>query len=392
MTAASAAANENELQLPAFVVKDLFPDGAPDTLLDSNKPTLASLAAQRLPIVVPWHAKQTIYPGQFFHSRLYTASDPWSKSSAFSTAQDEEEQLPPDRSRIVYLSADGGTSGSFKSTKTQSTTAKEGHESYGFTATVDLGFCSASASLKYDSHLSTNNDDIKTSVRASYRCGTILLRHPPPLSEEAKLELKYGGGIEAFEQKYGDYFVFGYNLGGDNSMMVSTNSKSMSLAERKTLTVKVESFFFDIEFTQHYDSAEASASASLRVTGYDTLTASNLDDQQSWAASSSAEFDRMQRETARMRNLGATLPTRVEEKAAQLGLALGPSWLAAERTNESLAKRNRTPYAPPASLEKAVDRETCDRLIKSCLVVEIVLMPVRSLRQVQYWITEDDVI
>ncbi|CAD6886563.1 unnamed protein product [Tilletia controversa] len=377
---------------PALIEsKDLFPGAALDTFLESNKPTLASLAQQKLPIVVPWHAEQTIYPGQLFHSSLHTSSDPWSKTSAFITLEQEQEQGRTP-SRIVYLSTDGGTSGSCKSTKTQSTVAKEDHESYGFTATLNLGFCSVSGSLKYDRHLSQNNDDIKTSVRASYRCGTVLLRQPPELSQEAQIELKYGGGIDAFEQKYGDYYLFGYNLGGDNSMMVSTNSMSMSLAERKTLSIKLETFLFDIEFTQHFDSAESSASASLRVTGYDTLTASILDDEKSWAASSTAEFDRMQRETARMRNLGSMLPTRVEQKAAELGLLLGPAGMVQQRLKSDLAKRNNTPFAPMAALEKTVDKELCDRLIKSCLVVELVLMPVRSLRQVRYWMTEDDII
>ncbi|KAL9933593.1 hypothetical protein V8E36_007769 [Tilletia maclaganii] len=371
---------------------DPFPDAAPDTLMQSNKPSLSSLAQQKLPIVVPWHPEQTILPGQFFHSRLYTTPDPWSKESAFITEAEERADVNKRQRRIVYLSADGGTTGSFKSTTTESTTNKQNHESYGFTATVDLGFAKASAGLQYDRHLSRNNDDIKTSFRASYRCGTVLMRTPPELSEEAKLILKYNGRIEAFEQKYGDYYVFGYNLGADNSMMVSTNSQSMSLNERKTLRVKVETFFFDINFTQHFDSAEASASASLRVSGYDTLAHSNMDREQKWAMSSTTEFAKVQAEMADMRNLGAMLPSRVEQKSAELGLLIGTKGAVEDRLKADLAKKNNTPYAPLASLEKAITPELCDKLIKSCLVVELVLMPVRSLRQVRYWMTEDDII
>ncbi|KAK0543045.1 hypothetical protein OC846_006545 [Tilletia horrida] len=375
---------------------DPFPDAAPDTLLlESGKPTLASLAQQHLPIVVPWHAKETIYPGTFFHSSRYTSPDPWSKEPAFIGLEEERARSEPNskRRRVIYLSADGGTSGSYKSTTTQCTTDKQNHESYGFTATVDLGFAKASGSLTFDKHLATNNDDIKTSFRASYRCGTILLRDPPQLTLESQRILKYDGGIEAFERKYGDYYVFGYNLGADNSMMVSTNSKSMSLNERKTLTVKVETFFFDINFTEHFDSAEASASASLRCTGYDSLEGSVMDREQSWSASSTPEFARMQAEMQRMRLLGANLPSRVERRTADLGLLLGPDSIVKSRlSTDVLNKSNNTPYAPLGTLEREVDQDTCDRLIKSGLVVELVLMPVRTLRQVRYWISEDDII
>ncbi|KAE8250066.1 hypothetical protein A4X13_0g4961 [Tilletia indica] len=360
---------------------------SPDPLLESNKPSLSALAEQRLPIVIPWHPEQVIYPGQLFHSRLSRTQNPWSKISPFIDTEQEQETGRVPR-RMVYLSADGGTSGSFKSTKSQSTTAKEDHESYGFTATVDLGFCSASGSLQYDRHLSTNNDDVMTSVRSSYRCGSVLLRQAPELTTEAQIELKYGDGLEGFEDRFGDYYLFGYNIGGDNTMMVSTNSQSMSLAERRTLSVKIESFFFDIEFTTHFDSAEASASASLRVTGYDSLLHTVIDQSQSWAASATADFDRMQRDTAKMRNLGSTLPTRVEKKAEEVGLLLSPTAVFGDRA----VKINNSPYTPIAALERDVDESLCERLVKSGLVVEMVLIPVRSLRSVQYWITEDDII
>ncbi|CAD6898040.1 unnamed protein product [Tilletia laevis] len=386
-----------------------------DTLLDtSSKPTLASLAQQHLPIVVPWNPAQVIYPGQLFHSNLATSADPWSKSSPFLSGDDPNSKTP---SRTVYLSADGGTSGSFKSTKTQCTTAKVDHESFEFTATVNLGFAKASASIQFDHDLSTNNDaslpftilmmlcrpggsesllyeweqDIKTSFRSSYRCGSVLLRQAAELSQEAQLLLKYNGGIEAFEKKYGDYFVLGYNLGADNQMMVSTSAQSMSQTERMALAVRVEFLFFDISFSYQIESHQASSNSSLRVTGYDTLSHSNLDKNQSWSSTSTVEFDRVRQESAKMKVLGSILPTRVEQRAREIGLPVSDRSKGIPLGSRSIPLPT-GPYAPLAALEYEVDIDLCSKLVRSGLVVELVLAPVRSLRQVRYWMTEDDIV
>ncbi|KAK0549217.1 hypothetical protein OC846_004171 [Tilletia horrida] len=360
-----------------------------DTLAESSsKPSLATLAQQRLPIVVPWNPTQVIYPSQLFHSSLYTTPDPWSKSSPFMSEDDPQMKTP---SRTVYLSADGGTSGTFRSTKTQCTTAKIDHESFGFTASVDLGFAKASASVEFDHDLSTNNDDIKTSFRSSYRCGSVFLRQAASLSEEAKRILKYDGGIDAFEKKYGDYFVLGYNIGADNQMMVSTNAQSMSQTERLALAVKVELLFFTISFSKDFSSHQESSSSSLRVTGYDTLSHSNLDKTQSWSSTSTVEFDRVQQESAKMRMLGSILPTRVEQKAREVGLPIG-DLAKGIPLGARTAPSSTDPYAPLAALEFEVDKDLCSRLVQSGLVVELVLAPVRSLRQVRYWMVEDDVV
>ncbi|CEH18478.1 hypothetical protein CBOM_04878 [Ceraceosorus bombacis] len=382
-----------------------------EAAFESRKPSLAELASKRLPITVPWSSDHLFFPGQTFHSNLYKTADPWSKTSPFEDWSANELTNDSDvgqmmylsanggttgtfksaktQSTMMYLSADGGTTGTFKSAKTQSTVLKEDHESFGFTATVDLGFCTASGSLQYDRNISTNDDNIKTSVRASYRCGSIILRRPPKLSQESSLALKYGEGLTEFEAKYGDYFVYGYNLGADNAMLVSTNASSLSTQERKTLTVKAECFLFDVEFTEHFDSASYSASAALNITGYDTLSGSTLDEHTKWQASTSVEFDAVQRRSRTMRLLGDQLPSRVEDACEELGLRLGQG-----KANRAESARTglMQDFAPVAGLEKPVDRATCRRVMKSNVIVEVVLMPVKSLRSVQEWMYSDDII
>ncbi|KAK0562768.1 hypothetical protein OC844_002538 [Tilletia horrida] len=370
---------------------------ATEAALDSSKPTIPHLAANHLPIVIPWHPEEVIYPGQLFHSELFQSPEPWSKTSPFIKPEEEDAAVEEGRlrSQLLFLSADGGTSGTFRSTKTEGSVVKENHESYGFTASVNLAICTASASLQYDKHLSQNDDDVKTSSRASYRCGTVILRQPPALTTEAKLELKYGGGIEGFERKYGDYYLFGYNLGADNMMLVSTNTASSSMKERKTLSAKASFFLFDISYTQHFDSASASASAALSVSGYDTLEHTNINTASAWASAATTEFDGVIQQGAKMRSMGSQLATRVEDKVAELGLLMGSA--ATAETVMRLVESGALPAMdcigrPSAHVERPITKEVCERLVKSNLVVELVLRPVRTLREVQYWMHEDDII
>ncbi|PWN86837.1 hypothetical protein FA10DRAFT_200815 [Acaromyces ingoldii] len=370
------------------LLKEALADGQE---ISSGKPTLQQLARQRLPITVPWSPGLDVYPGQTFHSRLYRTADPWAKRSPFE-GWSGEHGAPlacGQGGQMVYLCADGGTTGTFRSAKTQSTVVKEDHESYGFSATVDLGFCNASGSLQYDRNISTNNDDIKTSVRSSYRCGSILMRTAPALSQEAGLALKYGDGIDEFEERFGDYVLFGFNLGADNAMMVSTSAASLSTQERKSLTVKATALLFDVEYTEHFDSSSYAATSALSINGYDTLAGTTLNQSTSWKSSASVEFDEVQRKTKSMRLLGDTLPSRVEAKAREAGLPLGRN---NAEGDDDAAGRGLVDFAPIAGLETAVDRDTCRRLFASGLVVEVVLMPCRSLRSVQKWMCSDDVI
>lgn len=385
----------------------------------SSKPTLEQLARQRLPIVVPWNPGLAVYPGQTFHSFLYRTEDPWAKRTPFQgwSAEQDSSLSCGKGGQMVYLCADGGTSGTFRSAKTQNTITKVDHESYGFTATVDLGFCNANGTLKYDKNILTNNDvsavcliratlllpalktylaskDIKVSVRSSYRCGSILMRTPPLLSPEASLALKYGDGIEEFENVFGDYYLFGFNLGADNAMMVSTSTASLSNSEGKTLSVKATSLLLNVEHTEHFDTSSYSASSTLSINGYDTLAGTTLCRSTRWQGSASVEFDAVQRETRRMRLLGDTLPSRVEGKARSLGLPLGIRKVATNMdwVTEGGANGDGSNAVSLSGQETAVDRDTCQRLFDSGLVIEMVLLPCRSLRSVQRWMYSDDVI
>ena len=119
----------------------------------TDKPSLSSLAAQRLPIILPWHRESTIYPGQFLHSRSLQDADPWSTTSPFKNEIDRSN-----RDDIIYSTVEAGGTGTFRSVKTVSTISRQDHESYAFTGTVEAVIAKASGKLQYDRHLSNNND------------------------------------------------------------------------------------------------------------------------------------------------------------------------------------------------------------------------------------------
>lgn len=355
----------------------------------SNKPSLAMLAERHLPITVPCDQNNFIRPGTLFHSKLYKTKDQWSKDSCFIQIGDKEGNQDENASlrdnfNIIYLPIDGGTSGSFKSTKTEGSIVKENHETYGFVATVDLGWIKASAGLEYDKNLARNNDELKVSLRASYRCGSILIRQTPSLTPDAARILKYEDGIEQFERKYGDYYVSGYNLGADNSILVSTDSSLVTEKEKKTVSASADSFLFDVHWSKTWDSQSSIGSARLSSIGYDSLEGKFINESTTWGDANVQHFKEVQKKTQEMISLAYALPSRVEAEAKKQGLLIG---LESLRQNVRL---DRIDNADP--FEQEISSEVYERLIRSNLAVEMVLMPIKTLRDVKYWAMEDDVI
>jgi hypothetical protein len=63
----------------------------------------------------------------------------------------------------------------------------------------------------------------KTALNSSCRAGTIKFQRQPRLTKEAIIEIKYGGGYEDLCERYGDYYLAGYRLGGDTGNLMSAS-------------------------------------------------------------------------------------------------------------------------------------------------------------------------
>ncbi|KAJ9115969.1 hypothetical protein QFC22_005112 [Naganishia vaughanmartiniae] len=362
---------------------------------DIDLPSIQSLAKARLPIVIPWSKLcSNVGPGTFFHSSLAAsgATDPWSKISPFQQSSGDDEASNEQPFSMVYSSS-SGTTGTFRSSATSSAMENNEHLTVGLKVSVDAFIVSASVKGQYDKHVKENNDvslsslefiyrivyfvrgvmnthssslrpqQIKKSVRSSYRLGSIRMDRLPSFNNEALIALKYEGGLSAFEEKYGDYYVCGCALGADNAMLASASMQSNKQSEVLNITAKVESIFGDASWSKDTRSSSASFSMGLSISGYDTL------DQEIHNVSVTSQSMELQRVAKDLMSKGQDLPGRVQEKAAQFGLM-------DEAGEETFT----------------LTRETYKRMVDGGLVLEFLLMPVASLREVHLWTMNDNII
>lgn len=185
----------------------------------------------------------------------------------------------------------------------------------------------------------------------------------PAFSNRALITLKYEGGLAAFEEKYGDYYVCGCILGADNAILASASMQSKAQSDVLNITAKVESIFGDASWSKDTRSSSSSFSMGLTVSGYDTLNQENHN------FSVTSQSMELQRAAKDLMSKGQNLPGRTKERAAQLGLTDG--------MREEMF---------------SLTRETYKRIVEGGLVLELLLMPVASLREVHLWTMNDNII
>ncbi|KAI6774871.1 hypothetical protein HG530_001629 [Fusarium avenaceum] len=202
--------------------------------VDEFDPLITSVARQASTgqiLRLPWHTRP-IALGSFFNTKTASTSkvDPFSRDSAFDTEAVR-------KSRINFEPFDGDAS--YKSSESTSSSSSADHLSVGVGAS-------------------------KTSVMTTYRAGSVTFSRPPKLSEAALQTIKYNGGLSAFKQRWGDYYVAGYRIGGDAGVMMSLGSSSKTVSESVTVCIKVEILFFSFE--DSWSKSWSSAESDLRVT------------------------------------------------------------------------------------------------------------------------------
>lgn len=203
----------------------------------------------------------------------------------------------------------------------------------------------------------------KISVRATTRAGYVAFERQPLLTTKAIITIKYGGGISAFHERYGDYYVAGYRLGGNTGLMLSGSNAARKELEQFGVTLKVKVLFVEKAETWTKDEVISSQSSGLSLSGYDTLS------NQYWSlglghAGTGTDVKAVQQCAADVISESRTLESRIEDKLDDLNIVDG----------------------------ETLSIEYCDDLIKSGLVVELVLLPVTSLRQVILWLQKDNII
>ena len=171
--------------------------------------------------------------------------------------------------------------------------------------------------------------------------------------------LKYGGGYDAFTEKYGDYFVWGYRLGGDTGLLVSSSSFSTKKKETYGIKVTVEVLFIEKSKTWTKDFFSSAAGKSMRLVGYDTIS------NKTWSVNAEE----------------AGIATLVREAES----AILESQSILERTSRLLEAHNLFDG-------DEMSHAQCEVLTGNGVAVELVLLPMSALRDMSRWTTERDII
>lgn len=197
------------------------------------------------------------------------------------------------------------------------------------------------------------------------------MRRKPSLSLDALCILKHQGGLPAFKALYGDYYVAGYQLGGDAAVLLSETSMTTATLERLSVKVTAQVLFVKASKTHEKFFRSAEAESGFRVSGFDTLDQLHLspDNPVSIYTSSSSSTG-----AAALGEL-ATTARDMELRCIKL----------AERVTKKIEESN---------LEhgQEVGWESLELILRSNLVLGIILLPVTALRPVLEWSLSKDVI
>ena len=187
-----------------------------------------------------------------------------------------------------------------------------------------------------------------------------MFQRPPPLNDDALIALKFGGGLEAFQARFGDYYVAGYHLGADAALMLSEGATTSSTVERLSVKVEVTVLFYNDSHTEEKFFTESSANSTFRLSGFDTLSDLHVSE----TRIGSAGLDSLRKAAGGLSGMANQLANRVSTKMDGLRL----------QNSDSLGF------------------ETCEKLCGSGLVVQLILLPLSTLREVVLWSQSTDII
>ncbi|EON69944.1 hypothetical protein W97_09209 [Coniosporium apollinis CBS 100218] len=314
-----------------------------DKIKDLEWPFRASLSKQAAggtQLNLPWSARY-IAPGTSFKSALVKAPEgPFLKPSPFDSKSLEE---------AAYVFEKNDLQGSFMEATSTSSGFNSEHLSVSLGITVGCSFLNASVSGRYDKSLLQNSDAYKTSQRASVRRGHLSFQKTPALSASA-LQTLETGGLAAFQEIYGDYYVAGINIGADSGVLVSQSLDTSLKTESLSVTVSVKVIFFTVSHTWTHDEREALRDFKFSVTGFSTMRDMHVE----LAAAAGASIFTMREAALRFAKINNTLDVIVDRALEKYGL-----------TGSGV-----------------VDLDNFANICSSGLAVELVVLPYTSLRQV----------
>jgi hypothetical protein len=124
----------------------------------------------------------------------------------------------------------------------------------------------------------------------------VLIHQPPRLSQPALDLLKSKGGVARFREKYGDFFVCGYELGAEAGACLSADTSNQDKTQITTLTVEVKVLIWSHTETHQDVKVERQSSSKLVFCGYSTLH--NMSDKFTVENRSAYEIEQLKRQVS----------------------------------------------------------------------------------------------
>ncbi|KAK2690197.1 hypothetical protein QWA68_010995 [Fusarium oxysporum] len=321
------------------------------SLEDLPVPTVEKQVDIGRELVIPWiHRELTLGTG--FSSKLISTPNPWITARSPFNIDELRKQ------RLLY---DGKVEGRHNFRDAESTSHSTGmeHTSGSLGVAVGCSFLSASVTGSYDKTVLETKDTYSVSRTCLVRDGVIRFKAEPRLSYEAEKLLREPNGQAKFQEVYGDYYVSCYILGGDAGVYVATSDDTVDTRTKEKVTVKVKVLFFTASKTFEKEKSTHDETFQVTLSGYDTLTNTchgYPSKKEGLDKVSQAQFNEVRRQSiGHLQNVDK-LPFRVRERMRELRLV-----------ND----------------QDELEWSHCSDICQAGLVVQVILMPYRYLRDYQ---------
>ncbi|ODM15567.1 hypothetical protein SI65_09170 [Aspergillus cristatus] len=323
------------------IIEDIFPE-------DPTTPSLALVASSGAQISLPW---STEGDAMLSFGCCVSQLEGDNTYAPFRTKTAMSEKTLSGRLRFRN---EAGAQSSFHKAITSSASSSSEHTSISGKAGVGGKFLRASVSGKYNKDVSDNADDMKASIQATIRTGTVYINEPRFSLEALADTRRTRSNPSYFSERYGDYYVASLQLGADAGVLASSASSAHAESESLDIKVTLTVLWWDIEVNYHSEKHSSSQWSNFNITGFDTLTGSNVTNASLQKPAQEVIQDYIQRVT--------NLEVRVREKMKEFGL----------------------------TEDRNVDLDTCRKLCESGLVVEITLLPYSQVRDYVTALNERD--
>ena len=339
-------------------IEDVFPE-------DPTTPSLTLAASSGAQISLPWSTEGNAMLSSGCCVSQLEGNDAF---APFRTKPAFSERTLTERLRFRN---ETGAKSSFHKAITSSASSSSEHTSISGKAGVGGKFLGASVSGKYNKDVSDNSDvgscppfnrvvsnectqDMKASIQATIRTGTVYISQPRFSLDALDDTRRTQSSRSYFSEKYGDYYVASLQLGADAGVLASSASSAHTESESLDIKVTLTVLWWDIEVNYHSEKHSSAQWSNFNITGFDTMTGSNVTNASLQKPAQEVIQDYIQRVT--------NLEVRVREKMQEFGL----------------------------TEDRNVDLDTCRKLCESVLVVGITLLPYSQVRDYVAAINERD--